>query len=420
MRGRTNIGGGGIAINATVEQKEIKSGNIIAGDFVEYYSTPTSISLSSFVNFKFEVNGYLIGLVGTTLVAFKNGRQVASYVEYTCSKIGQCGNFVIFYDNNLRIVGVLSIENDTFTLLDTYTTSDDRDANAIWGANGKICYVSYYQSGSTLYVGVLDVSNNGVLSNYYKTTLTNVSSNSNSVYDVAYYNGYFYVIFLGMYAGVSIKLSIDGSNQASIVTTINNIQFQYGKNFRTVYKKNQIIAIASYEGDTISTSTSNQGYLGLLNFVTGNGNTKTLQNFGEVLTIINDSLLLTSARNYSSNTYFTYTINLCSFNDSTLELSILDTIELSDKTYGSITKGLRFSTGGIKDNIVYVQLKGGQSNPGNPDYTISLFEVINNELKDITQKNYVQTYGNGNPIGVAKDSGVAGDIIDVYVPVPTT
>ena len=44
MTGRTNVGGGGIALNADVEPKIVKSGSITAGDFVEYY-TPISAIL---------------------------------------------------------------------------------------------------------------------------------------------------------------------------------------------------------------------------------------------------------------------------------------------------------------------------------------------------------------------------------------
>ena len=68
MTGRTNYGGGGIALNANVVNKEIKSGNIIAGDFVEYYSEPTYIEQTQNVNFVFYIYIIHISIYTVTTV----------------------------------------------------------------------------------------------------------------------------------------------------------------------------------------------------------------------------------------------------------------------------------------------------------------------------------------------------------------
>lgn len=423
MRGRTNIGGGGIAINATVEQKTIKFGNIIAGDFVEYFSESTSFEPSSFFDFKFVVNGFLIAKVGSIITAFKSGRQVATYAGYNCTYIGKRGNNVIFYDVSANVVGVLSITNEGFTLVDSYSITPRTSSNAsyaIWGSDNKICYVMWDKNTSNrkFYVGIFDIASNGALSNYQETIL-DAPSNSNINMDVCYYEGHFYIVLFGNYTGLTVSISIDVNNVATIDS-------QYTQNGsvsdqpRIVYKKGQILAIAYYDGGSSSPSTANQGYLVLFNFVTGNYNRVFIADYGEILSIVNNSLVLTSKRTRVSNNYYTYTMNLCRFDDLTLSLTVLDTI-VFDLDYQTITKCLQGTLAGIEDDIVYAQLQGGHTTSTVGVYTVSLFEIINNNhIQYPTQKNYVQTYGNGNPIGVAKDSGVAGDIIDVYVPAPTT
>ena len=253
MRGRTNIGGGGIAINATVEQKTIKSGNIIAGDFVEYFKESEYIEQTQLIEFVFGIGEYDIARIGSTVTAFKNGRQIATYAGYNCQCISKYNNFILFLDTNNYILGVLSVSDNGFELVSSVEISHQHSPNAqymaIAGGGGKVCYWTVVNSsGSSYYfaAGVADISNNGALSNYvYTVTLKSASSAERTHYKyMFYYNGLFYAINRNL--GYSFPVSIDENNVPTFGNYIiipSNIHISY----RLVFLKDNIFAITKAE-----------------------------------------------------------------------------------------------------------------------------------------------------------------------------
>lgn len=410
MRGRTNVGDG-VALNANTVNKTVKSGQITAGDFVGYYTERSYIDQSNRLNFLFAVGDYLIAQAkdGTSLTAFKNGEQIATY-SGRCDAVGKYNNWIVFHNNLLGVLGVLSISDNGFTLIDSVSTSDTLSgATGIAGGNGKICYAKRYTNSgySYLKVGIVNIANNGTLSGL---NITDIVGQSNDVFDVEYYNA-FYVIRTSS----SVKLSIDSNNEVTIDSTINFEYSIYANNgSRIVYRSGQVIGIAFHDGSSSSSSTDNTGHLQIANFVTGGMIYKTIANYGEVLTIINDGFLITSERVKSGSYYYTYKFNLCSFSDDTCEITKLDTITLAENTY-AIEKMISVSLGGIKDDIAYLKLHDSANDP------IELYEVVDDSyLQSPSQHNYVVPYGTGgHPIGVAKTNGNVNDVIPVYIPTPS-
>ena len=112
MRGKTNATNG-VHLNATAVNKTVKSGQIVAGDFVEYYTTPTVIEQSKQLDFKFTVNNYAIAAsTDGILYAFKNGEAAFSYSDHNCVFVQKYNDWILFHDNTLGVLGVLSITNN--------------------------------------------------------------------------------------------------------------------------------------------------------------------------------------------------------------------------------------------------------------------------------------------------------------------
>ena len=402
MRGRTNVGDG-VALNANVTNRLLKSGQVTAGDFVEYYTEPTAIDQSARLNFRFVANGYLIATAGNILTAFKDGRQVDSYAGYTLTQVGLCGDYVLIYDKKLGIIGVLSIDNDEFTLLDTIETGTigSESYSGIWGANGKVCLVTFYSS-TALRVGIADIANDGTLSNFRMTT---ISQSAFSLFFIAYYDA-FYII--SMQHNI-LKLAIGANNEASLDEVIPWGNHTVNNN-RALYRRGPIIVI----NDNYGTSTNTQD-LYVLNFTTGSSSSKRIPENGAIHSIINDSYFLASARTFKGSNigYWTYKLSLCKFDEETYEITLLDIMSFTEGS-GTIINTDTVNMGGIVDDIAYDQCMGGYSSNIAP---LDLFEIFNEtHLQRISQRDYVLPYSAGNPVGVAQTNGVANDIIPVYIP----
>lgn len=446
MRGRTNIGGGGIAINAVPQQKTIKGGNIIAGDFVEYYSEPAYIEQTQGVNFVFAIGDYDIAQIGDNrnmLAAFKDGEQKFTYAGYDCRYVGKYNNFILFVDKSSRVLGVLSIDTNGFTLLSSVATGNIQDYTyyaGIWGGNGKVCFfTSLYNSSSTYYgiLGIANISENGILSNYVLTqTQVNVGSGYSEPKYVTFYNGNFYALSRNNNnSSYILPISIDNENNGSLGTAI----YSYlGK--REVFRKNDVIVFTVTE--------SSQGRLYIVNFVTGNYIYKTIPNSGELVTNIKDSLFLATSKVQMKPAWSSSTLvgvpnelRLYSFNEQTYEITKLDsiiidedyspsTVQTGDNYYDVFIDEINRNYGTCDLDLAYAQCKkvkkvtksgSSQSYSEIPDLNLYLYSIENNRLQDPTQKQYVKPYlDGGNPIGVAKDSGVVNDVIDVYIPVASS
>lgn len=434
MKGRINVlDDGGVILNASAANKILQSGNVLAGDFVEYNSTPTWLDLAGGADFKFSIGEYAIATFGGLLAAFRNGRRVATYSDYGCSVINKYNNWVVFYDEGAATVGVLSIENDEFTLIDSLELADQYGGNScIAAGGGKVCITR------TGRIVVLDIANDGELSNAVSTAVSFATS-----YDkFLNYSGGFYYTYTtrrpsGAYTYYSVELytaeiTIDGSNNASMgsgiqcpnVDIYNNDTSHNGKP-RQIYQNGRIIGITStyyqyssqYSGEEYH---GQQGYIYFVNIATGAANKITVADHGEAISCISGGKLLTSKcykYQFGSGSYqWLYQANgirLYAFDEETYALT-----EIATKTYSEDTEmAVLGNRGGSANNYVYVQLRqSGTEHPGG----VRIYEVAGGNMGDMTDKDYVIPYTNGsNPIGIAKESGSMGDTIAVYIPTPS-
>lgn len=433
MRGRTNVAGNGIAINASTQEKLISTGRILRGDFVEYYSTPSWIDLAGGADFKFTIGDYVIAAFGSLLSAFKNGQRIAVYSEYGCDVINKYNDWIVFYDTGTATVGVLKIENDIFTLIDAIIIDSTTSTNCcIAAGDGKICVTRPND------IVVVDIDDDGTLSNAVVTSASIATSYERYLnYSEGFYYSFTDYKATGGYTYTSATLktaeiTIDGQNVATVGNSITcyganiyNNSTDYNGKARQIYQKDRIIGIAStyyrYEYRYSSEEYhGQQGYIYFVNIATGAVTTITVADHGEAISCISNGKLLTSkCYKYQHGTsdgqwvYRANAIRLYAFDEETYSLT-----ELSVKTYSEDTENaVQGNRAGCEENRVYVQLRqSGTTHPGG----IRIYEITGGTMCDISDKNRVEPYVNGNnPIGVAKESGAAGDTIPVYIPTPS-
>lgn len=433
MKGRTNIGSGGASLNASIVNKIVSSGNIIAGDFVEYNSVPTWIDLSGGADFKFTIGDYAIAAFGSLLSAFKNGQRIAVYSEYGCDVINIYNDWIVFYDTGTATVGVLKIENDIFTLIDALKIDSTTSTGCcIAAGDGKICVTRPNN------IVVVDIDADGTLSNAIVTSASIVTSYERYLnYSEGFYYSFTDYKASGGYTYNSATLktaeiTIDGQNVATVGNSITcyganiyNNSTAYNGKARQIYQKGRIIGIAStyyrYESRYSSEEFhGQQGYIYFVNIATGAVTTITVADHGEAISCISDGKLLTSKcykrQNGSSSNDWLFqsnAIRLYSFDEESFTLT-----EIAVKTFSEDTENAVLGNrAGCANDFAYVQLRQtGDTHPGG----IRVYEVRGGTMGDMTNKDYVLPYSNGeNPIGVAKESGAAGDTIEVYIPTPS-
>ena len=138
MRGRTNEGNGGIFLNATTDTFEVASGNITAGDFVEYYYDET---VKTILGTSIYDKAFLVDASQNLYVTVNSG-----YVT------------LFTYANNV-ITTVASYNNTTVTQLFKYT-----DTKYI-SSDGKVFAINTTNRTITL-EATLTLSINGIYKGY--------------------------------------------------------------------------------------------------------------------------------------------------------------------------------------------------------------------------------------------------------------
>lgn len=458
MRGRTNAGEG-IALNATTANKTLVSGQVTAGDFVEYYTESTPyIDQGQNVHFIFTIDDYDIAQLGESknvLAAFKDGEQKFTYSGYNCHFVGENGNYIIFFDAILGVLGVLSITSNGFNLESSIQTQDTSASSykvGVAGGENKACYYTVDSDGY-IRVGAATISNAGLLSDYVLTeTRVNASSDS-KYYDrlLYYYNGSFY----GMEYRTSriYPIMIDSENNATVGTYVSSSAVFN----RPVYQKDNIVIFARHDRKASSSSYEGfyqiYGIIDIVNFTTGNAITKNLPNNGEILSFIKSGRFLMVGKEAISNIawasyknhhyYIPNSLQLCSFDDQTYEIVVLSSFDLDvdytqpatresgshEYRYDEFIESVDRNVACCDSDLVYAQCKTQQVFQTTSssstifmeyDSKLYLYDIENDVLQEPTDKNCVIPYRDGrHPIGVAKTNGNANDVIPIYIPTPS-
>lgn len=383
MKGRTNVGNGGITLNASVVSKTIKTGNITAGDFVEYYTEPSTISYDEHMYFIGYIGDYTVVAVGNdssrNIAILKDDIILDRYVDYMFNYQPYwaviVGNIIIFYSANGSVI-TLKIINDKLTLVDIRTPVYLYSPRYV---NGKFMGMETNKA----YINVCDIDSEGNISEFTRSAF---NFNSSSV-DFKYYDGIYYAVGQGSYSGY--KFELDSNNQAiNIVSgqgSIDNVfsmfsQFQYGS--KVLYPNSRsTIPICLHD---LITGTNVQ-VAGISGATSG----------GPVI------IQVENGRTYilTYNSFF----RLYEFDPDSVTVSLIAS--------GGRNFSTSQATAWLKNNIINAMIY-------NSDDRRKL-QIYGEDIIDIPDVNYVIPYsGSIIPIGVAKDSGRTNDIIDVYVPTP--
>ena len=375
MTGRTNVGGGGVALNADVVPKIIKSGSITAGDFVQYYLEENTIDFQrQMLFFLGNIGQFVIAVLGTSsdnrLVLIKDGEVIDSYSTYNVKISCVYGNYIIINVSSTLIV--LGIQNEQFVLVDSVQAAT---CIKILGINNKIIGL-----GSGKDIIICDISNIGELSNLVSQTISYMSYDFNANDDIRYYNGYYYII---KYQYQGHKFELDANNN------ITNSERTYDSTKGAYNYLNQYGNKVLYGGTT---------QLVIFEIVTGNKYTITLPSSRELASNLENELFIAK---YSSSELALY-----KFDIQTETVTLLDINTSLTRSYYS---------NWLHNDTLYASIVNNGSK-------YSRLEIINESyLQLLSDKNYVVPFSQyGHPIGVAKDSGRTNDIIDVYVPTETS
>lgn len=381
MKGRTNVLGGGVILNASTAEKEIKSGNIVAGDFVEYYSEQAEIPFVSNVIYTGIIGSYIIARSPSNAIALiKNERIISTYSTYSISNSLIAGNYIVFFSG--ATIGVLKIQNDVLTLVDTYTCSGT--LSGIWYANSRIIGLIGYQK-----LIVCTLGSNGAIQTHVESSISGLSSNSGP--DIRYYDGWYYFICRSYN---SYKCQLNNDDEATNMTQI--YLWQYEKTF--LYQKDSKVLYGQQTGSGTSRTT----VLHWLELTTGSHITINGLK-GTAVTPINEN------NNFISIGYIG-PVCLYSFDDVAAELT------LQAQTQDSF----RYLNQTMNNTILYAPSQQIYTPRYSSDYQNMILDIEGNLISKPQDKNFVIPYRNGyNPIGVAKESGAAGDTIAVYIPTPS-
>ena len=141
MQGRTNVKDG-IALNATISEMEVESGNVVAGNFVEYKEITNIEDDNKFTFFKcqeeiignYKVHKYfnysanievleLYSLTTGELLDTKTFTPTASSSNENNGAIAVRNGNIIYAYNAGRSYVLLRIANDSFSIIDTFEES---------------------------------------------------------------------------------------------------------------------------------------------------------------------------------------------------------------------------------------------------------------------------------------------------------
>lgn len=404
MRGRTNVGGGGIALNANVVNKEIKSGNIIAGDFVQYYTENAIIEQSGNNLFLGNIRGYVVTVFttytdyhnyGGSIRLFKNGRQVSSYSGYTINDAYVYGNYIVFSSKGSKIIGVLKIDsNGNLILVDSLTLTASREYYIAAG-NGKICafYCDASSSTSQMNFVVCNISEEGTLSSLNEQTVSGYGLGYKSDIIFNEYNNSFYVMgydsssssFPYVYVR---KVEIDNDNVVTLQSRSTQFTIPDAISNGALYQN----------GDLLVCGKSSAIYA--ITISTGSYITLALPQYYNSSNIVDGYFIAVSSNSTGNSSIFLYY-----FDEQNKEITLINEnsfdLQISSGPMVQFIEGTR----------LYVK---NYSN-----YNLNLLTIVNNQyIEEQSDTNYVLPFSEyGHPIGVAKDSGSTGDTIGVYVPV---
>lgn len=416
MRGRTNASNGGIFLNATTDDFEVATGNtIVAGDFVEYHydTAEKTISGSSFSEECFLVDAtaklYITRLSGyATLITYDNGT-ITIEDSYTTA---QSTELVKYNDTTY-----LSTSGDVFTVdVANKTLSLSSNINKTFQHKVGNYLVSVERSGSSTVTYTVKTFSCADLSNITLVDTKSVTDQSGSqlVIGKSFGNGICFGVYLvsntssqhmaygklkfayidltnGSITSIENLLVFDTSASSSISASMTFVGNAIGERYILTHFHYGYSGHYTYE-DRIYDTTSRD----LKN------NLSTADNYIPVRSDYTDKNGYYYWLLYYATSGSTFFFDLYKTDKQTGLSELCDTVSATYNT----------SPLWVFDNNDFALLR-----VSSPSIYYKIARAISDEIVEGALTDTVQEWSGGiNPLGVAKQSGTAGDTIAVYIP----
>lgn len=403
MRGRTNASNGGIFLNATTDDFEVATGNtIVAGDFVErvYAEDATMVSglgASNYYNCIRLANGlYVLGNNNnprifsvdestntvTILTTLSHGYYVC---EVSDNKIAVCENdgaylYEVANNGSLTLLGSKSYSFQYRSFFHKF------DENKIIAFGERYIASAHY---SACYGEIVDFTDPTSIS------MTSITMPSNQMYNLSTAiltcgNGIFIIDFI--FASSS---SGSTSSHKKIITA--SSQDDYSK---TVIGKSLDIIIPIDNNETV--------------FFNGNAIYDSINDVTYTVsyTQLGMASAMTHAVKLSANIFLVYADKyyVIQYSDELKNFTNISSIGLNALSGYILESFAEITNGAIE---WYRKTVSGATNHY---YSFIVKDTSNNMKRGTPTDTVIEWAGSGNPLGVAKQSGTAGDTIQVYVP----
>lgn len=419
MTGRTNVKNG-IALNANLTTKIVAADNsIVAGDFVQYYTVPGSLELSPNKIIKLSSQYYVAATSdGLRLIKKTNENfeiidtYLLTVIEDLCADVDTDNMFyTVSYASSSDtddVVKVFKVVSDEIVLAGEFTASGGTHSlsqhrnNAIfhlgeYGDHSSVLILAYYRENLT----ASSVSNAYMMRTFYKT------NSSPSDYSYTYWNEYdmgddsSYLRFIGGLKRIGTYFYVTG-----LVRGGNNYSYPCINRMYLSAAGAPVIDRSKAENIYVRPyySSNPTGVPYLINdkiVYTGNDNQSTTR-----IIIVDPDTMNTTVYTDPNNS-----------GDKGIQNVFGNKIIAHKRIYEVNTDNAIVTKLFNGDCIVYS--RAWVTEDGYILSLPSIFQLANGatEIRDIEDVDYVVPWSTpGKPIGVANDSGVAGDTIGVFVP----
>ena len=448
MTGRTNVGGGGTALNANIVEKIVApENNIVAGDFVQYYTQRSAVTFPYVVMSRTKIYKldnthyithswkylYLMKKVGSVLSLIQtfNATNIirAICIDTTDSSI----IYALSISNSNQFIEVYKYANEGLTLIESVQASSSSTS-----AEGTLLCLGDIGSNRSVLLTVGTSSSSG---NYFsdyrlykrtsnaegsfsytlwrKTSIQNIESSTNGVYFPNYANSgnypadnyigivkdgeYFYIVgncaISSHYYQTIAKFHIDSSTGEVTLDISKIYSNSYNSSALTAYgpfilndKIVWTVQINSSQSPAVSILMSRKDTLEI-------------------------SVLLTGAQGvYVSNPTKLFDTNKIIFGPNIYQINS-ENYQITKIFTGSIINDVNL----ITDDGYIIEKEYDQTSSTGSVFKVYQLTNEKSEFYNVLNVDYVKQWTTsgaayGQPLGVAKDSGSAGETIGVYIP----
>lgn len=437
MRGWTNIAGGGINLNAGIQEFTVANGkSVVAGDFVELY-TIESESVLTYANIKQGKTAQIsenlvITQSGETLYLLKmeEGRLniVDSYSEKAVGGfcITENGGIAVAIKSSPYLVK-LKVQNGFLAKDSEAQSVDDISPGTLYGISveekdGRLYVIgsTRTQSGSTYhYTGRILIFKENAGGNMAPETTSYITFNLLSGVTTPYYisgtfsaGGYiFCCLDSEAYKSKSIvKISIQGSEASieSISTNAVNSLFPV-----TFYNKYAIWASQGTDGSNLYIYNAQSNSVEQID----------MSGFGFPVASDYDSKKRTRAA-YAKYEDDKLAIFFSGGGSTYLNVAVFKVSNSGNLQGLSNIFKVEYESASFTEADVYLFFLNRTVNPAcyfsSATHCLAVsYNAGSHELTDFVQPDYVKPYEGGSAIGVAKQSGTSGQAVEVYVAKPS-